>query len=145
MQLVYQFLLSLAATIGFAVYFNAPLASIIPTGFLGGLSWSLYYVFFKLLDQKVLGAFMAAFLVGSLGELLSIVSKKPATVFITPGIVPLVPGAGMYYTMLYLVEENFEMAISKGVETFFIAASISIGIITSTIFSRGIRSFSKYD
>lgn len=143
MQLIYQFLLSLGATIGFSIYFNAPILSIIPTGILGGLSWSLYYLFFNYLDQKIIGAFFAAFLVGTLGEILAIVFKKPATVFITPGIVPLVPGAGMYYTMLYLVEENFDMAISKGVETFFIAASISIGIIASTIFSRSIKSFTN--
>lgn len=145
MQLIYQFLLSSGATIGFSIYFNAPLSSIIPTGILGGLSWSLYYVFFSYLDQKIIGAFLAAFLVGTLGELLAIIYKKPATVFITPGIVPLVPGAGMYYTMLFLVEENFDMAISRGVETFFIAASISIGIITSTIFSRSIKSFTNYN
>ncbi len=65
--------------------------------------------------------------------------KKPATVYIIPGIVPLVPGAGMYYTMLALVSKDFYTAINKGTETFFIAAAISLGIIISTSLSRSIK------
>lgn len=69
--------------------------------------------------------------------------KKPATVFITPGIVSLVPGAGMYYTMLYLVQKDYSQATIAGSETFFMAAAIAIGIIVSTIFSRSLRYFKK--
>lgn len=143
MYLLYQFILSFFATAGFAIYFNAPISSVIPTGIVGALSWSLYYIASDYLNQKIIGAFLAAFLVGFLGEKLAIKLKKPATVFITPGIVPLVPGAGMYYTMLYLVEKDFVMAAGQGTETFFVAASIAIGIITSTIFSRATKIFKK--
>ncbi|NMB33315.1 MAG: threonine/serine exporter, partial [Clostridium sp.] len=55
------------------------------------------------------------------------------------GIVPLVPGAGMYYTMLALVQKDFHLAASKGTETFFIAAAISIGVIISTFLSQSIK------
>ena len=82
---------------------------------------------------------MGAFLVGTLGEILATKYKKPATVFITPGIVTLVPGAGMYYTMSYLVNENFISAIDEGVEVFFIAAAIATGIIFSTILSKSTK------
>lgn len=143
MYIFYQFLLSFCATSGFALYFNAPLGTIIPSGLAGGLSWTLFYLISTYLRQNIIGAFLAAFLVGVLGEKLAIKLKKPATVFITPGIVPLVPGAGMYYTMFYLVEKDFVQAASRGTETFFLAASIAVGIISSTIFSRAIRSFRK--
>lgn len=86
---------------------------------------------------------MGAFLVGTLGEILAIKYKKPATVFITPGIVSLVPGAGMYYTMSYLSNNNFNEALAKGSETFFVAASIALGIVVSTVFSKLIKSMKK--
>ncbi len=59
-------------------------------------------------------------MVGTLGELFARYFKKPATVYIIPGIVPLVPGAGMYYTMLALVEKDFLLAANNGTETFFL-------------------------
>lgn len=143
MSVLLQFIYSFFATIGFAIYFGAPVNSIIPSGISGGASWSLYYIMFSILNDKILATFMGAFLVGTLGEALAIKYKKPATVFITPGIVPLVPGAGMYYTMSYLVGRNFNKAINAGTEVFFMAAAIAMGIIVSTIFTRSIRRFKR--
>ena len=65
--------------------------------------------------------------------------KKPATVFIIPGIITLVPGAGMYYTMLALIKKDFHEAANTGTETIFIAAAIAIGIILSSTMSRSIK------
>lgn len=143
MELIYQLIFSFFATIGFAIYFSAPLSSIFASGLAGGVSWVLYFIIFHSFNNKVLGTFLASFLVGVLGEQLAIRLKKPATVFITPGIVSLVPGAGMYYTMSYLVERDFSMAATSGSETFFVAAAIAMGIIASTIFSRSIKAFKK--
>ena len=132
-QLLYQLVLGFFATIGFAVYFYAP------TGLAGRLSWVLYYIVLNITNDKIIGTFLGAFLVGILGEFLAIKMKKPATVFITPGIVSLVPGAGMYYTMLHLVQKDYTQAAITGSETLFIAAAIAMGIIVSTIFSKSLR------
>lgn len=139
MSILLQFIYSFFGTTGFAIYFGSPVNSIIPSGIAGGASWSLYYIVYSNFDNKILATFMGAFLVGTLGEILATKYKKPATVFITPGIVTLVPGAGMYYTMSYLVNENFISAIDEGVEVFFIAAAIATGIIFSTILSKSTK------
>ncbi|NLY46504.1 MAG: threonine/serine exporter [Tissierella sp.] len=141
--LLYQLILGFFATVAFAVYFYAPFDSIFASGVAGGLSWVLYYLVLNGFDNKIIGTFLGAFLVGVLGEYLAIKMKKPATVFITPGIVSLVPGAGMYYTMLYLVQKDYSQAVIAGSETFFVAAAIAIGIIVSTIFSRSLRHFKR--
>lgn len=143
MNIIYQLIFSFFATIGFAIYFSAPLNSVIASGISGGLSWVILYIFIHNFNNKVAGTFFGAFLVGLLGEFLAIKLKKPATVFITPGIVSLVPGAGMYYTMLYLVQKDYTKAAISGTETFFMAAAIAIGIITSSIFSRSLKRFKK--
>ena len=143
MVFLLQFVYSFFATMGFAIYFGAPINSIIPSGVSGGASWALYYFIFSILNDKILANFMGALLVGTLGEFLAIKYRKPATVFITPGIVPLVPGAGMYYTMSYLVSKDYNEAIHSGAEVFFMAAAIAIGIIVSTIFSKSLRKFSR--
>ncbi|HLR21897.1 MAG TPA: threonine/serine exporter family protein [Tissierellaceae bacterium] len=145
MKLLSQFIFAFFATAGFSIYFSIPSNAILASGLVGGLSWVIHYIILSIGSNKVIGTFLASLFVGISGEYLAIKLKKPATVFITPGIIPLVPGAGMYYTMSYLVEEDFTNAASIGTETLFLAAAISIGIIVSTAFSKSIKSFkNKY-
>ncbi|NMB07818.1 MAG: threonine/serine exporter [Tissierellia bacterium] len=139
MNVLKLFLFSYLSTIGFAVLFGIPKNSIIKSGFVGAFGWIAFYFTSKYLDSNIVGTFFASIVVGILGELFARHFKKPATVYIIPGIVPLVPGAGMYYTMLALVRKDFLLAANKGTETFFIAAAISIGIIISTSLSRSIN------
>ena len=95
-----------------------PKNSIFKSGIAGALGWVTFYIISINFNSHISGTFFAAIAVGILGELLARYYKKPATVYIIPGIVPLVPGAGMYYTMLALVRKDFYVAISKGTETF---------------------------
>jgi uncharacterized membrane protein YjjB (DUF3815 family) len=139
MVIIKQFIFSFLSTIGFAVLFSIPKGSIIKSGIAGASGWVTFYISSMYFESHVAGTFFAAIVVGILGELLARYYKKPATVYIIPGIVPLVPGAGMYYTMLALVEKDFYTAANKGTETFFIAAAISIGIIVSTSLSSSIK------
>lgn len=143
MAYLFQFVISFFATIGFGIFFGAPFDSIIPTGFSGAISWIIYYFFANNLGSPIAATFIASFCVGIFGEGLAIRYKKPATVFITPGIVSLVPGAGTYYTMLYLVEKDFPNAANYGTQTFFVGAAIAIGIVTATVFSRSIKNYKK--
>ena len=45
----------------------------------------------------------------------------------------------MYNTMLYLVQSNFELAISKGANVLFVGGAISLGILVVTSLSRTIK------
>lgn len=131
-----QFIYAFISTAGFAVFFNTPRDSVIKSSFGGATSWIVYIISNNLFSSPIAGAFLAAITVGLLGEFMAKRFKKPATIFIIPGIVPLVPGAGMYYTMLAVIEKNFSNAAELGTEAIFIALSIAIGIIVSSSFSR---------
>ncbi|NLW22770.1 MAG: threonine/serine exporter [Tissierellia bacterium] len=139
MTIVKQLLFSFLSIIGFSILYGTPRNSILKTSLVGAMGWISLYISSLFFDSKILGTFLAAVTVGILGELFARYYKKPATVFIIPGIFPLVPGAGMYYTMLALIEKDFISAANKGTETLFIAAAISIGIILSTTLSRSIK------
>lgn len=138
MKIIQQFLFSFLSTIGFAVLFGIPKDSIIKSGIAGAWGWVVFYITSTYLNN-IAGALFAATTVGILGELLARYYKKPATIYTIPGIIPLVPGAGMYYTMLALIDSDYILAANKGTETFFIAAAISMGIIISTFLSRSIK------
>lgn len=62
--------------------------------------------------------------------------KTPATVLIIPGIVPLVPGGKLYYTMLGAVSSDMEMFSQNGKEALLCAAGLTIGIVAVTAISR---------
>ena len=54
--------------------------------------------------------------------------KAPVTIFLLPGIFPLVPGAGIYYTAYYFLQGEQELFASKGGETFKVALALALGI-----------------
>ncbi|MSS44159.1 threonine/serine exporter [Anaerosalibacter bizertensis] len=143
MEFIKQFVFSFFGTIGASILFSIPRDSIIISGTVGSLGWMTYTFILSKYSSPVAGTFFGALAVGIIGELLARHLKKPATVFIIPGIISLVPGAGMYYTMLALIEKRFLDAANIGTETLFIAVAISIGIVISSSLSRSIKRVQK--
>jgi len=108
MEIIKQLLFAFISTIGFSILFSTPKDSIIKVGIVGSISWGIYFLSLNIFNiSTVTSTLLASISVGIIGELFAKYNKKPATVFIIPGIIPLVPGAGMYYTMLELVEKNY--------------------------------------
>lgn len=133
-QLLYAFL----AAVGFSVIFNTPKDTIIKSGISGTVGWIPYMITVYFTGSAVGGSFLGALAVGILGEVFAKIFKKPSTTFIIPGIIPLVPGAGIYYTMLSLTEKNFLNAADSGSQTILVSIAIASGIIVSSSFNRAI-------
>lgn len=136
MPVYMHFLCSTIATIGFSVFLNAPKSVLIPAGLTGGIGWSVYYCLINATNNDILANFLAATLVALISEILARKLKFPAILFVIPGIIPLVPGLGMYNTMLYLVQSNYQLAISKGANVLFIGGAISLGVLVVTSLAR---------
>lgn len=136
-QLLYAFL----ATVGFAVIFNAPKDTIVKSGLHGMAGWAVYLLTKEFTSSPIGGSFLAALTVGILGEIFAKVFKKPSTTFTIPGIIPLVPGAGIYYTMLALTKKNFFSAADSGSQTILVSIAIASGIIVSSSFNRAIMKY----
>lgn len=64
--------------------------------------------------------------------MLARICKAPATIFIIIGCFPLVPGSGIYYTMLYAVQGLNNMFIESFLETLGISFSIAFAILISS-------------
>ena len=65
--------------------------------------------------------------------------RMPATIFIYTGIIPLVPGYGMYNTMQNIVTKNYNIALKVGLETLLQAGAIAMGILLASVFSDSIK------
>ncbi len=137
--IVIQLLLAYITTVGYAIPANSPKKLIPYSALVGALGYIIFFTMGKLNINYIISSFIAAFFIGLCGETLSRLLKSPATLFVLPAMITLVPGGGMYYSMSHLIEQNYEAFVLKAVETFLIAASLSMGIVFSTIFSRSLK------
>ncbi len=140
------------ACLAFCVVFVVKDKKIILVSCFGGaLGWFAYLMaepFMSVVAQNL----VASIVIGLFAEIMSRVMKTPATIFLIIGILPLVPGGGIYYTMEYAVYGNTPLFLEKGLQTFAIAAAIAFGVsIPSSIFrvhvynrKRNVSIYEKY-
>ena len=84
------------------------------------------------LESEVVRYFLATIVVSLLSELFARILKAPATIFLVIGIVPLVPGGGLYYAMDALINADYVLFAQKGVETAACAGAIAAGVSVVT-------------
>lgn len=139
MTYINNFIIALICTIGFASLFNVPKNAVVNAGIAGGIGWVLYNLIYNITHSTVLSTFMASLAIAILGEIFAIKFRFPATVYIIPAIVPLVPGYGLYYTMLSFIQNNYEAAARYGSESILVSIAIA-GALTVVL---SINSFRK--
>ena len=136
MPIYMHFIFAFFATMGFSVFFNATVSSLIPAGITGGVGWAVFFYLMGISSSSIFSNFFAAAVVSMFSEILARKLKQPAILFVIPGIIPLVPGLGMYNTMLYLVQKNFDLAISTGADALFVGGAIALGVLVITSLAR---------
>ncbi len=140
---IVTFVFGMASCIGFCILNNIPRRSIIAASCVGGFAWLGYQISLESGSSKAIAAFWGACAVAIVSEIFSRLLKEAATVFIIPGILPLVPGAGMYYTMTELIHGSYEAAGKIANETFFIAGSIALALLVTGSFVRIFTTITK--
>ena len=91
----------------------------------GAAGWLVYL----LLDAhgSVTRFFLATIVVAVMSEIFARIHKAPATVFLIIGIIPLVPGGGIYYTMEALINGDMPLFVQRGLETAASAGAMAVG------------------
>ncbi|MBD5530809.1 MAG: threonine/serine exporter [Lachnospiraceae bacterium] len=125
-----QMIAAVFGTVAFSVLFGVPRQYYIYCGFVGGAGWVLYSLLTVYAHCTATEAtFFAAFLVVLLSRFLAVWERCPATVFLTTGIFPLVPGAGIYWTAYYLVTDRLAEAADNGFAAIKAVFAIVLGIV----------------
>ena len=92
----------------------------------GALTWIVYLLAQPGFDDYFVPYLIASLFVGLFAEIMARVGKAPATIFLTTAAVPLIPGSGLYYTMLGIVEKNEEVMVTNANNTITIALAIAL-------------------
>lgn len=127
-----QFLAGVGSTVGYALIFNQPRRHLIPTGLIGAAGWILYLVAVGVGYGDAFASFLSAFLVTFLSQIAARMFKDPVMIFCIPGIMPIVPGAGMYRTMRAFVTHETALAAATGYATISMAGAIALGLLAAT-------------
>ena len=128
MTFVLNLLLASTGSLAFAILYNVHRKFYLCAAFTGMAGWFCYYLIVPFTDTAV-ATFFGAVGVVLVSRIFAVWKKCPITVFLISGIFPLVPGAGVYYTMYYLVSNELTLAAIKGLESLKIAFGIVLGIV----------------
>lgn len=128
MTFILNLLLASTGSLAFAILYNVPRKFYLCAAFTGMAGWFCYYLIVPFTDTAV-ASFFGAVGVVLVSRIFAVWKKCPITVFLISGIFPLVPGAGVYYTMYYLVSNELTLAAIKGLESLKIAFGIVLGIV----------------
>ena len=118
-------------TVGFSALFGAPRRHYADCGVAGMLGWAMYLLGCgPWLSLSVAGAaFLGALVVAVASAVLAVVRRCPTTVFLICGIIPLVPGGGIFWTAYYLVSNHLLQAATMGFTALKVTIAIAGGII----------------
>jgi uncharacterized membrane protein YjjP (DUF1212 family) len=130
---VIQLVAAFVGTVGFSALFGAPRRFYLYCGLAGMAGWAVYLL--VAMSHSVVGAaFFAALAVAAISHIMAKICRCPVTVFLISGIIPLVPGGGIFWTAYYIVTEQLRMAASTG----FVALKVTIAIAGGIILASGI-------
>ncbi|VPU20737.1 membrane protein [Streptococcus pneumoniae] len=96
-----QAVASFLAIITFLIVLNVQRSMLLPGGILGMTVW-LIYLLLKEPTNVIVATFIAAIIGSCVSQILSILYKTPAVVFILAILAPLVPGYLSYRTTAFL-------------------------------------------
>lgn len=94
-----------------------------------------------------LSSFICSLLAGIFGEIMARLVKTPAIGLISLSLMPLYPGAALYYTFSYLVEQDMEMFTKKLASTGYVILGLACGVVLSAVLFKyinlGIANYKK--
>ena len=130
---IIQIITATAGSLGFGILFNVRGKRLIAVAIGGGVAWSLYLLFFAMTASLGISYFLVSLILSLYGEIMARCFKCPALLFISPSLIPLVPGASLYYTMSHALSQNTESFLSSALTTVVAAAALAVGIIVGAI------------
>ena len=120
---------SLVACTGFVIVFNIHGKGNLLCALGGGITWAAYCLALYLGCGSYLCCFIATCVATVFAEIMARVRKYPAISYLIVSLVPLIPGAGVYYAALYVIRGDMALASQYGLSTLATAGVMAAGIL----------------
>lgn len=133
-----DFVACMAAVLCYGIIISVPRKPLFYGACGGALSYLVYRLIHTLSGHEMIG-YLVGTLVAAVGaELLARRCKMPVTIFVLPGIIPLVPGVGLYRSMLCLIRNDISGFLHEGVRTLFISGIIAVTVAVINALARNL-------
>lgn len=123
------------AVVAFCFILNTPRRHIVFAGLSGAAGWAVYLILEACGANTGISTFLAGCMVSLCAQLLARILKTPVTIFVIPGILPLVPGAGMYHIVDSMLRSD-QMTSYYVTQTLVAAGMIALSITVMDGFFR---------
>jgi uncharacterized membrane protein YjjP (DUF1212 family) len=94
------------------------------------VAWSGLLLGQALFDRDI-SAFVGALAVGIGGNLFERITRRPSAIFVTPGLLLLVPGSLGFRSLLSVIERDAMTAVELVFQVFLVAGSLAAGTLVS--------------
>ncbi len=135
-QYIFEFIICALSVGSFCIIARSPKNTLPAASLISAIAYIVYRLININAGKEIFAYFIASLVISVLSEILARIYKKPSTVFIFPGIIPLVPGVGLYNSMLYLIRHDYGMFTATAVNTLFISGAIAIAVAIVHITAR---------
>ena len=127
-----QVITSFVGSLGFAILYNLRGRKLYMAGISGMVSWIAYLIVWNKIPSVFAANLAAAAVATVYAETMARILKTPVTVFLITGIIPLVPGGNLYYTMNYVLAKQWRLSSLYGQKTILIAIAVAAGIMVAS-------------
>ncbi|MCD8154436.1 MAG: threonine/serine exporter family protein [Clostridiales bacterium] len=114
---------------GFSILFNIHGFGLLICCLGGMLSWTVYYFTTRSGISELTAYFLAAAFAAIYSETMARIRKFPTISYLVVSIFPMLPGAGVYYTMNYIVLGEMSLVAEQGLYTIAIAGLMAVAIL----------------
>ena len=132
---------SFAACAGFVIVFNIHGRGKLLCALGGAVTWGVYCAAEALGCDSLLCCFLATCAAAVFSEAMARVRRYPAISYLVISLLPLIPGAGIYYTALYAIRGDMALAAQYGMNTLATAGVMAAGIL---VVSTTVRMWTGY-
>lgn len=116
-------------SIGFSILFNIHGPGMLICAGGAVLTWCMYRLCLNWGCSEVMSYFWATVMAAGYAEIMARVRKYPVISYLVVSVFPLIPGAGVYYTMNHAVRGDMASFADQGTNTIAIAAMMAVGML----------------
>ncbi len=125
---IIELISGVTGALGFSMIFRVN-KRLIPAVMAGAfLCWAVYLLVVRDGEDVFVPSLISSAACAAYAQIAARMLKAPATIFLIPEVVPLIPGSGLYYTMSHAVSKHWFLMRYFGYRTMMCALGIAAGI-----------------
>ena len=133
--MIFQIVSACLSVYFFTMLLEIPKRYAFHCGIAGGVNWLVYLIVMETLESSMAAAFFSSLAVAILSQIFARTQKTPVNVFLVAGILPTVPGGGIYRCVYYFIRNNSSQSNYYLLQTLKTAGAIAMAIfITDSLF-----------